>query len=116
MKEEKSLKKVKDKSKKAEKIQLLKKKWLIKGTTTILLIAILIAIFVLINFGMKKWDPTPIDCTKSQDYSLTEESKNRIKDIGKDVNIYFVGFEENNKQYELVKQYNKKKNKNKIKI
>ena len=101
MKEEKSLKKVKDNSKKSEKIQLFKKKWLIKGTTTFLLIAILIAIFVLINFGMKKWDPTPIDCTKSQDYSLTEESKNRIKDIGKDVNIYFVGFEENNKQYEL---------------
>ena len=115
MKEEKSLKKVKDNSKKSEKIQSFKKKWLIKGTTTFLLIAILIAIFVLINFGMKKWDPTPIDCTKSQDYSLTEESKNRIKDIGKDVNIYFVGFEENNKQYELVKQYNKVNSKIKVK-
>ena len=115
MKEEKSLKKVKDNSKKSEKIQSFKKKWLIKGTTTILLIAILIAIFVLINYGMKKWDPTPIDCTKSQDYSLSEDSKNRVKKIEKDVNIYFVGFEENNKQYELAKQYNKANSKIKVK-
>ena len=115
MKEEKSLKKIKD-NKKSEKIQLFKKKWLIKGTTTILLIAILIAIFVLINFGMKKWDPTPIDCTKSQDYSLTEESKNRVKNVEKDVNIYFVGFEENNKQYELAKQYNKANSKINVKL
>ena len=114
MKEEKSLKKIKD-NKKSEKIQSFIKKWLIKGTTTILLIAILIAIFVLVNIGMKKWDPTPIDCTKSQDYSLTEESKNRVKNIDKDVNIYFVGFEENNKQYELAKQYNKANSKIKVK-
>ena len=115
MKEIKSLKKVKDNNKKSEKIQSFKKKWLIKGTTTILLITILIAIFVLVNIGMKKWDPTPIDCTKSQDYSLTEESKNRVKNIDKDVNIYFVGFEENNKQYELAKQYNKVNSKIKVK-
>ena len=115
MKEEKSLKKIKD-NKKSEKIQSFKKKWLIKGTTTILLIAILIAIFVLINYGMKKWDPTPIDCTKSQDYSLSEDSKNRVKKIEKDVNIYFVGFEENNKQYELAKQYNKANSKINVKL
>ena len=115
MKEEKSLKKIKD-NKKTEKIQSFKKKWLIKGTTTILLIAILIAIFVLINYGMKKWNPTPIDCTKSQDYSLSEDSKSRVKKIEKDVNIYFVGFEENNKQYELAKQYNKANSKINVKL
>ena len=104
MKEEKSLKKIKD-NKKSEKIQSFKKKWLIKGTTTILLIAILIAIFVLINYGMKKLDPTPIDCTKSQDYSLSEDSKNRVKNIEKDVNIYLKKIINNmNLQNNIIKQ------------
>ena len=84
-----------------------KKTWLVNGINTLLLVAILIAAFVFINLGVKKWDPTPIDVTKSQDFTLTEESKNRVKNIDKDINIYFVGFDENDKDYKLAKQYNK---------
>ena len=115
-KKEKSLKKVKDNDKKSEIIKKFKKKWLIKGINTIILIAILIAIFILINWGVKKWDPTPIDCTKSQDYTLTEESKERVKNIEQDVNIYFIGFEEENQDYKLAKQYNKANSKINVEI
>lgn len=97
-------------------IKRIKTRWLISKTSTLLLIAILIAIFILINMFVKKLDITPIDCTKSQDYSLTDESKERVKDIDKDVNIYFIGWEEEEAEYILAKQYNKANSKINVEI
>lgn len=102
--------------KKFELIKKFKKTWLAKGINTVALIAILVAIFILINLGMKKWDPTPIDLTKSKDYTLTDESKNRVKNINKEVTIYFLGYQEENVDVELAKQYNKTNSKIKIKL
>ena len=113
-KSEKSLKKVKNKKSFSEMIKKFKKTWIVKGTNTLILIAILVAIFVLINYGVKKLDLTDIDCTTSQDYSLTDESKERIKNIEQDVNIYFAGFEEEETSYKLAKQYNKVNSKIKV--
>ena len=115
-KEEKALKKVKADKKSTEFLQKFKKRWLISGINTLLLIAILVAAFVLINIGMKKWDPTAIDVTKSQDYTLTDESKQRIKNIDKEVNIYFIGYEETSSDYIVAKQYNKTNSKIKVEI
>ena len=54
IKKEKKEKKVKvKKEKKANKFfSVLKNKWLLKGTTTLLLVAIVIACYVLINWGV----------------------------------------------------------------
>lgn len=87
-------------------IKVIKQRWLIKGTTTLLLIGILIAAFILINIGVKKLNLTAIDFTANKNYSLTDESKNRVKDIDKDVNIYFVGHTELDPQYVLAREYN----------
>ena len=48
------VKKVKEKKeKKSKKIfEIIKNKWLIKGTTTLILVAIIIACYVLINWGV----------------------------------------------------------------
>ncbi len=116
MEEEKSLKKIKNDDKKQEKIQKFKRTWLTNRLNTLLLIVIFVAIDVLINFGVKKWDPTPIDVTTSKDYSLTEESKERIKKVEKNVNIYFVGYDENSLDYKLAKQYNKSNSKINVEI
>ena len=62
-------------------INTIKKRWLISGTNTILLIAILIAIVILINSVVQSLDLTPIDCTSNKEYTLTKESKERIKNI-----------------------------------
>lgn len=88
-------------------INTIKKRWLISGTNTLLLIAILIAIVILINSAIKSLDLTPIDCTSNKEYTLTEQSKERISNIEDDVNIYFVGAEEENSSVILAKQYNK---------
>ncbi len=106
-----------NKEKKTSKfLRFIKQKWLIKGTTTILLIAILIAIFILINWGVKKLNLTAIDCTTSKDYTLTDQSKDRIKDIDKEVKIYFSGYEEDNVSYTLSQQYHKANPKIKIEM
>lgn len=88
-------------------IQVLKKKWLISGTKTAILIAIIVAIFVLINFGMQALNLTPIDLTKEKLYSLTEESKEKVKDIQEEVKIYLVGYTEDSTLFDLSKQYSK---------
>lgn len=88
-------------------LDTIKTRWLITGTNTILLIAILIAIFILINAGIKKLDITPIDCTTNKEYTLTEESKERIKDINQTINIYMCGYDEDETQMKFAKQYNK---------
>ena len=104
---EKSLKKVKENKKRFQFFTKKKKKWLISRTNTILLIAILIAIFILINSLVAYFDFTPIDLTVDQTYTLTEESKERISGVDTQVNIYFVGWEESSPEIELAKQYGK---------
>ena len=71
-------------------ISVIKKKWLVKTTTTVLLMAIFIAIFILITTGMKSLNLNPIDITSGGVNSLTQETKNKLKDIG---------IEESNYQY-----------------
>ena len=101
----------KEKNKKDKKvnklIEIIKKKWLIKGTMTCLLVAIIIAIFIAINLGMQKLELTPIDFTQEKLYTLTDESKEKVKNIEKDVNIYFVGSTDDDSNLDLAKQYKK---------
>ena len=88
-------------------INTIKKRWLISGTNTLLLIAILVAIVILINSIVQSLDLTPIDCTSNKEYTLTDESKERIKNIGTAINLYFVGYDDSSTQVSLAKQYNK---------
>lgn len=91
-------------------INTIKKRWLISGTNTILLILILIAIVILFNMFIKSLDLTPIDCTSNKEYTLTEESKSRVLNIKDNVNIYFIGYEDDETTVNLAKQYKKVNN------
>ena len=95
-------------------IQSIKKKWLINGTRTLILILIILAVFVGINILMQKLELTPIDLSQVKLYTLTEESKEKVKDIEKDINIYFVGYQDGDSTLELAKQYNKANEKIKV--
>ena len=75
-------------------LDIIKKKWLINGTSTILLIAILIAVFILLNSIIKSFDISPIDCTSNKEYSLTDTSKDKIKNISQAINVYLIGYDE----------------------
>jgi len=108
-KEQKAKKEPKVKKDKAPNkfIQTIKKKWLIDGTKTTILVLIIIAAFIAINIGMQALDLTPLDFTQEQLYTLTDESKERVKDINKDVNIYFIGYTDDDSTVDLAKQYGK---------
>ncbi len=97
-------------------INTIKKRWLISGTNTLLLIAILIAIVILINSAVQSLKLTPIDCTSNKEYTLTNESKERVANIQSDVNVYFVGYEDSSTQVSLARQYNKANDKIKIEV
>lgn len=109
-KEEKSLNKIKEK-KFAKIIEIIKKRWLVDGTKTLLLIAIIIMIFIGINSFMQKIELTPIDFSQEKLYTLTSGSKEKVKNIDKEVHIYFIGFKEEDTNFELAKQYKKVNNK-----
>ena len=100
------MEKIKSKEKKPNKfIQTIKKKWLVDGSKTFLLVVIIIAIFIGINMGMQTLELTPLDFSQDQLYTLTEESKERVKDIDKDVHIYFIGYTDEDTNLSLAKQY-----------
>ena len=88
-------------------IEFIKKKWLIDTTKTFLLIALLIIAFIAIHIGMNRLNLSPIDVTESKLYSLTEESKNKIKDVSSNVTIYFFGVDEDAAIVNFAKQYTK---------
>ncbi len=101
-------KKKKKKDKKPNKfIQLVKKKWLIEGTTTVILVAAIVAAYIAISLVMQKIEITPIDLSKDKAYSLSKESKEKIKNqnIDKDVNVYFINIDDTDQNYNLAKQF-----------
>lgn len=104
----------KEKKEKQEKdnkfVETIKKRWLINGTKTVALVAIILAFFIGITVLMQKLELTPIDLTEDKLFTLTEESKEQIKniDLGENqVNIYFVGYSDDDSVLDLAKQYKK---------
>ena len=80
---------------------IIKKRWLRNTTMTIVLIAIVIAAYIGINFVFEKLNLTDIDFTKSKIYTLTDASKTKVKDIEKEVNIILI----NLSQYDYLIDY-----------
>ena len=95
-------------------IEIIKKKWLIDSSKTILLVVIIIAFFIGITVLMQKLDLTPIDLTEDKLFTLTKESKEQVKNIDKDINIYFVGYSDDNSTLDLARQYTKANDKIKV--
>lgn len=86
-------------------ISIIKKKWLKEGITTLALVSIILAAFICLNVFMQNLDLTPIDLSQEKLYSLTDESKDKVKNIDKDINIYFVEYLEDEPNVSLAKQY-----------
>ena len=86
---EKKIKEKKEKDQKENKfLQIIKKKWLINGTTTLALVLIIILVFIALNMWMQSLELTPIDLSQEKLYTLTDESKEKVKNIDKDILVY----------------------------
>ena len=86
-------------------INFIKQKWIKDTFLTTILVVILIGIFIFINIFVNKLDINPLDFTKEKLYTLSDESKEQVKNINQDVHIYFFGYDENNSCITLAKQY-----------
>ena len=86
-------------------IEKIKKSWLIKRTTALIFMAVLVILFIGLTLWINNLNLDPIDFTAEKLYTLTDTSKERVKDIENAVNIYFVGYTESDATIDLARQY-----------
>ena len=86
-------------------IETIKKKWIKDSLLTTALVAILIAIFILVNLLFMNLDFAPWDFTEQRLYSLSDESKGQIASVQQNVTMYFFGYDEASTAITLAKQY-----------
>ncbi len=100
-------KKAKKEKKSSKFIEIIKKRWLIQGTTTTILVLAIVAVFIAITVVLQSLELAPIDLSQEQLYTLSDEVKEKIKnqDIKSDVNIYFVGTSDDDPNLDLAKQF-----------
>ena len=71
-------------------IEIIKKKWLKDRFLTILLIAIIFAIYFGINYGVEKLNVKDIDLTTDKIYSISEATETKLANLDKDVTIQLI--------------------------
>ena len=99
--------KIKENKKKGKFLNFMKKNWLLDGTKTCILVILVFTAFLGISLGMKKLELSPIDLSKEKLYTLTEASKEKLKNIEKEVKLYFIEYNEEDPTLDLAKQYKK---------
>ena len=108
----KELVKIKDKKSANEVL----KKWLAKTSLTAIIIAIIIAAYIGLNYFLEKAKLTDIDLTKEKVYSLTDTSKEFLKNIEQNVDVILINMNEFAQAViDLSYQYNKANENIKIK-
>lgn len=85
--------------------EVLKKKWLINGTKTLILIAIIILIYIGVNILLEKVVLPEIDCTQDKIYSLSDESKDKLRNIDKEVTITLINYGNNTSLINFMEKY-----------
>lgn len=72
---------------------------------TILIVLVLIAAFVGLNYWINTLDLPEIDVTANQIYTLSDQSKKALESIDQDIKIYVFGIDEKTSVVGLIKQY-----------
>ncbi len=85
--------------------EIIKKKWIADTTRVILLVALLVVAYIAINILADKLNLPTLDFTEEKLYSVSDESKEKVKDIEQEVTLYFFGADENTTIIDFAKQY-----------
>ena len=94
----------------------IKKTWVTSNIITICMIICIILIFIYSNLLVKKLDIQDIDLTKEKLYSITQSTKDAIKDINQEVTITVFGFENKPATIDLIRKYGKLKSNIKVEV
>lgn len=84
---------------------ILRKKWLVNGSKTILLIAIIIAIYIGVNILLENIVLPEMDCTQNKIYSLSDETKDKIGNIDKDIKITLINYSNSTSIINFMERY-----------
>lgn len=84
-------------------IQIIKNKWLRSITLTLVLVAIIICAYFVINFAIEKAEIADIDLTKEKLYSISQETKDKLQNLDTDVTISIYNFGDS--MMDLANQY-----------
>lgn len=97
-------------------IEKIKKSVLIKRTSTIIFMIAIVALFIALTLWINNLDLNPIDFTSEKLYTLTATSKEQVRNVQSDVNIYFIGYSEGDAIIDLAKQYHNENSKINIEV
>ena len=81
--------------------RMITNKWLLKGTTTLIVVAIVIACYIGLNWGVEQLKIEDLDFTTKNLYSLSDSTKERLKELDEDITIQLI----NMADYEYLLEY-----------
>lgn len=90
---------------KKAKLEKNKGKLLISGLVTALIIIILIDIYILANIGLEKVTLPEFDFTENKVYSLSDETKTKLKNLETEVKITLINYEDNETIINFAEKY-----------
>lgn len=73
-------------------LEILNKRWLQKGITTLILILIIFIIYMVVTILLDKYTLPEFDLTEQKIYSLSDETKTKISKINKPVKITLINY------------------------
>jgi len=82
-------------------------KWLIKGTTTLIIVAFIIACNIGINWLAEQIRVEDIDFTENKQYSLSDETRKRLEVLEADITIQLINLEDIDYVIEYADKYKK---------
>ena len=85
--------------------EVLKRRWLIDGTKTLILVAIIVLLYIGVNILLEKVVLPEIDCTQDKIYSLSDESKDKLENIDKEVTITLINYSNNTSIINFMEKY-----------
>ncbi len=86
-------------------------KWLGNTLFTVILIALIVAIYIATNIWLTNQNIADIDLTKEKLYSLSQESKDKIASVNKETKIILYGMENYSKVEDMANLYSKQNDK-----
>ena len=95
-------------------LEIIKNKWLIKGTTTLLLVLIVIGVYVALNFLVEKVNVDDLDFTENKLYTLSDESKTKLKELDDNVTITLINMQNYSTITDYIEKYKNVSDKIKI--
>jgi len=80
-------------------------KWLLKGTTTLILVALIIAGYVGINLLVEQLNVEDLDFTTNKLYSLSDSTRERLENLDEDITIQLINMAEDEYVLEYASKY-----------